>query len=36
MRLQAKGAMQLERTPYRDMSSAMDFDSPTMPSLAAA
>ena len=36
MRLQAKGAMQFERTRYFAMSSAIDFDSPTMPSFAAA
>jgi len=36
MRLQAKGAIQFERTLYFAMSSAMDFDSPTTPSLAAA
>ena len=36
MRLQANGAMQLERTWYFAMSSAIDFDSPTMPSFAAA
>ena len=36
MRLQAKGAMQFERTRYFAMSSAIDFDSPTTPSLAAA
>ncbi len=35
-RLHAVGEMQLERTPKRFMSSAMDFDSPTMPILAAA
>ncbi len=35
MRLQAKGAMQFERTLYFAMSSAIDLDSPTMPSLAA-
>ena len=34
-RLQAKGATQFERTPKRDMSSAIHFDSATMPSLAA-
>ena len=36
MRLQANGAMQFERTLKRAMSSAMPFDRPTMPSLAAA
>ena len=36
MRLQAKGAMQLERTLNFSMSSAIDFDSAAMPSLAAA
>ena len=35
MRLQAKGEMQFERTLYFAMSSAMDFDRPAMPSLAA-
>ena len=35
MRLQAKGAMQLERTRYFAMSSAIDLDNPTMPSFAA-
>ena len=35
MRLQAKGEMQFERTLKRSMSSAIDFDRPTMPSLAA-
>ena len=35
MRDQAKGAMQFDRTLKRDMSSAIDFDSPTMPSFAA-
>ena len=33
---QANGETQLERTLKRAMSSAIDFDSPTMPSLAAA
>ena len=36
VRVQAKGAMAFERTPKRCMSSAIDFDRPTMPSLAAA
>ena len=36
MRVQANGEMQLERTLKRAMSSAIDFDRPTMPSLAAA
>jgi len=36
MRVQAKGATALERTLNRCMSSAIDFDSPTMPSFAAA
>ena len=35
-RLQAKGEMQFERTWKRAMSSAIDFESPTIPSLAAA
>ena len=35
MRLQANGAMQLERTLKRAMSSAMARESPAMPSLAA-
>ncbi len=35
MRLQANGAMQFERTWDFAMSRAIDFDSPTMPSLAA-
>ena len=35
-RLQAKGDTQFERTLKRAMSSAIDFDRPTMPSLAAA
>ncbi|MNS92235.1 hypothetical protein D3C72_1263640 [compost metagenome] len=35
MRLQANGAMQFERTLKRCMSSAIDFDSAAMPSLAA-
>ena len=33
---QANGETQLERTLKRAMSSAIDFDRPTMPSLAAA
>ncbi len=33
---QANGDTQLERTLNRAMSSAIDLDSPTMPSLAAA
>src|SRR5499426_2881964 len=33
---QAKGDTQLERTWKRDMSRAIDFDRPTIPSLAAA
>jgi hypothetical protein len=36
MRLQAKGEMQFERTLNRLRSSAMDFDSAAIPSLAAA
>ena len=36
IRVQANGETQLERTLKRPMSSAIDFDSPTMPSLAAA
>ena len=36
MRLQANGAMQFERTSNLAMSSAIDFDSAAMPSLAAA
>ena len=36
MRVQAKGATALERTLKRCMSSAIDFERPTMPSLAAA
>ena len=36
MRLQAKGAMQLERTPNFAMSRAIDFDRAARPSLAAA
>ena len=36
MRLQANGAMQLERTLNFCMSSAIDFDSAMIPSLAAA
>ena len=36
MRLHANGEMQFERTLKRCMSSAMDFDRPTMPSFAAA
>src|SRR5579883_1325234 len=36
MRLQANGAMQLERTLYRFISSAIDLESAVMPSLAAA
>src|SRR6266478_5045451 len=35
-RLQANGETQFERTLKRFMSSAIDFDRPTMPSLAAA
>ena len=35
MRLQAKGAMQFERTLNFCMSSAIDFDSAAMPSFAA-
>ena len=35
IRLQAAGAIQLERTENRSMSSAIDFDSPTMAILAA-
>ena len=35
-RLQANGEMQFDRTPKRCISSAIDFDSPTMPSFAAA
>ena len=35
-RLQAKGEMQFERTLKRAMSRAIDFESPTMPILAAA
>ena len=35
-RLQANGDTQFERTLKRFMSSAIDFDRPTMPSLAAA
>ncbi|MNW14153.1 hypothetical protein D3C71_2123000 [compost metagenome] len=35
MRLQARGAMQFERTLKAAMSSAMALDRPTMPSLAA-
>lgn len=35
MRLQAKGAMQLERTLKRCRSIAIERDRPTMPSLAA-
>ena len=33
--LQANGAMQFDRTLYRAMSSAIDFDSAVMPSFAA-
>ncbi|MGY3080753.1 hypothetical protein ACVWZZ_007161 [Bradyrhizobium sp. LM6.10] len=36
MRVHANGETQLERTLKRLMSSAIDFDRPTMPSLAAA
>ena len=32
----AKGEMQLERTPNRDISNASDLDKPTIPSFAAA
>ena len=35
MRVQATGAMQFERTLNRPMSTAIHFDSATMPSLAA-
>ena len=35
-RLQANGEIQFDRTPKRDMSKASDFESPTMPSFAAA
>ena len=35
-RLQAKGEMQFERTLKRAMSRAIDFESPTIPILAAA
>ena len=35
IRLHAKGAMQLDRTLKRSMSSAMDFESATTPSFAA-
>src|ERR1700755_193310 len=35
IRLQANGAMQLDRTLYRCMSSAIDFDNAVMPNLAA-
>ncbi len=35
IRLQAKGAMQFERTPKRPMSRAIDFDRAATPSLAA-
>ena len=35
MRLRANGAIQFERTLKRAMSSAIDFDSAAMPSLAA-
>jgi len=36
MRVQAKGATAFERTLKRCMSRAIDFERPTMPSLAAA
>ena len=36
IRLQAKGEIQFERTFKRDISSAIDFDNPAIPSLAAA
>jgi hypothetical protein len=35
IRLQANGAMQLERTLYRFISRAIDFDRAVMPSFAA-
>ncbi|MNT46270.1 hypothetical protein D3C72_1829010 [compost metagenome] len=35
MRVKANGAMQFERTLNFCISTAIDFDSPTMPSLAA-
>src|SRR6201999_4357317 len=35
IRLQANGAIQLDRTPKRAISSAIDFDKATTPNLAA-
>ena len=36
MRLQAQGERQLDRTLYRCLSSAIDFDNAVIPSFAAA